>query len=59
MIGAVQNQDATMGPESESEIPPHVVKVRKLDVQIIQYLKATHTDLYTKLRSAVLSAIKR
>lgn len=59
MIGALQEQHATTTPESDSEIPPHAVKVKTLDVQIIHYLKATHTELYTKLRSAVLSAIKR
>lgn len=59
MIGALQEQDASEQPESGTTIPPHAVKVKKLDVQIIQYLKATHTELYTKLRSAVISAIKR
>jgi len=61
MIDAVQDADATKRSiaTSDSEIPPRAVKVRKLDVEIIHYLKATHTDLYTKLRVAVLSAIKR
>ena len=61
MIEALQDQDGSMRADSTSdaEIPPHSVKVRKLDVQIIRYLKATHTELYGKLRSAVLSAIKR
>lgn len=61
MIDAVQDQHANNRSVStlDSEIPPRAVKVRKLDVEILHYLKATHTELYSKLRSAVLSAIKR